>query len=266
MAMKKEDKLNLVEAVKIALEGKIQEGTTDGLSPAVKKLDKLVKVIKDIDVRETMIERTPYGNLHVMTTDRKDLCTVKGDFFSEEELDDLREDGFIYDRDLEEESKEKVEEGSASNWDYFDKFEEITDKYMPSRGEGETLASQVVTAVNKLVFKWFNDGDVYDNVHYMQGWANDLSSYANWLDKYCKPASRILDSIFNCKDDETYEGILKALADKCLNAEYLASIENESTQGTIYDCDGQFVFDENYWDEDEEDEYWDEDEEDEYYD
>ena len=68
-------------------------------------------------------------------------------------------------------------------WDYFDKFQKIIDKYMSSNGEGETKASQVVTAINKLIYKWYNDGDVFDNTHHLKGWWNDLSSYANWLYK-----------------------------------------------------------------------------------
>lgn len=39
---------------------------------------------------------------------------------------------------------------------------ELEKKYLPENGEGNSLASQAVTAVSKLVYKWFNDGDVYD--------------------------------------------------------------------------------------------------------
>ena len=68
--------------------------------------------------------------------------------------------------------------------DYLDKFNALIEEYMPWRGEGDTKASQVATAVNKLIYKWWNDGDVFDNVHSgMDGWVNDLSSYANWLEK-----------------------------------------------------------------------------------
>ena len=157
------------------------------------------------------------------------------------------------------------------DWNYYDKFAEITDKYMPDQGEGETMASQIVTAINKLIYKWYNDGDVYDNVNSgMQGWANDLSDYANWLDKYCKPASRILDSIYNCSNDDEYENILKALADKCLNEKYLSTMEEKPKQGSIYDCEGQYEFEEQ----DENDEWEDytvdfddeEDEDEDYYD
>ena len=69
-------------------------------------------------------------------------------------------------------------------WDDFDKFSEISDKFLPVSGEGNTVATQIVTAVSKIVYKWFNDGDVYDTAHYLTGWYNDLSSYANWLYEY----------------------------------------------------------------------------------
>ena len=52
----------------------------------------------------------------------------------------------------------------ATDCGYFDKFEALVDKYMPMRGEGETAASQIVTAVNKLIYKWYNDGDVFEGL------------------------------------------------------------------------------------------------------
>ena len=71
-----------------------------------------------------------------------------------------------------------------ASWSAFDEFDGICDQYLPSRGEGDTMASQIVTAINKLIYKWFNDGDVYDNSYFIQGWCNDISSYANWLYEY----------------------------------------------------------------------------------
>lgn len=142
-------------------------------------------------------------------------------------------------------------------WSSFNKFNDIVDKYMPDSGEGDTLASQIVTAVNKLVYKWYNDGDVYDNVHSgLSGWANDLSSYANWLYKYCKPAE-ILKEIYDINDGSEYEDLLMDLATKCLNVEFLNSMEKPK-QGSIYNCDGPFEFKEDYGDE--EDEEYDEQE------
>lgn len=125
------------------------------------------------------------------------------------------------------------------DWEYFDKFEKVTDKYMPARGEGDTTASQIVTAINKLVYKWYNDGDVYDNTWTMEGWCNDLSSCANWLYKYAN--ATILCEIENCFTHADYELLLKELADTFFNEDVLAKYEMEKI-GTIYECDGQFRF------------------------
>ena len=134
------------------------------------------------------------------------------------------------------------------DWGYYDKFKSIEDKYLPMRGEGNTMATQTVTAVCKLIYKWYNDGDVYDNTHYLKGWCNDLSSYANWLFKYSLGAE--LESIETAVDDDDYEWILKEVANACLDDEYLAVMDKRPKTGSIYDCKGQFKFVEDEYDED----------------
>lgn len=148
----------------------------------------------------------------------------------------------------------------AVDWGYYDKFEELNEKYLPVRGEGETKATQIVTAVNKLIYKWYNDGDVYDNSYVLEGWANDLSDYANWLWEHTE-ANDILDKVFNCYNNSQYEDLLKELADKLLDEEYLEKENKIEKVGTIYDCDGKFQFVEYEEDEEEYDEDEDEDEE-----
>ena len=113
------------------------------------------------------------------------------------------------------------------------------------------MATQAVTAVCKLVYKWYNDGDVYDN-RIMDGWCNDLSSYANWLAKYVD-AKSILDRIFECYGESEYEDILKDLADEVLDETRLESLSKVPAVGSIYDCEGEYVF--NEYDE-EDDEEW----------
>lgn len=127
-------------------------------------------------------------------------------------------------------------------WDYFDKFQKIIDKYMSSNGEGETKASQVVTAVNKLIYKWYNDGDVFDNTHHLKGWWNDLSSYANWLYKNVFESKHILATIEEAETDAHYEYILKELAEKFLNEEFLQPLSQQEKVGSIYDCKGKFKY------------------------
>lgn len=136
----------------------------------------------------------------------------------------------------------------AVNWNYYDKFEGINDKYLPYKGEGATKAMQIVVAVNKLVYKYYNDGDVFDNTHYLEGGANDLSSYANWLYHHTDTKD-ILDRIVHCMTDEEYEDLLKDLADKLLNEEYLAEFREVKKVESVYDCIGKFKFNEYQEDE-----------------
>lgn len=126
-------------------------------------------------------------------------------------------------------------------WDYFDKYEQVIDKYMPRMGEGDNQASQIVTAVNKLIYKWYNDGDVYDNTGYLSGWANDLSCYANWLYQHTI-AVPVLESIAECYNDDDYEQLLKELADELLDEEWLYFMSHQPKVGSIYECDGPFKF------------------------
>lgn len=129
----------------------------------------------------------------------------------------------------------------AVDWNYFDRYNSITDRFMPARGEGETVASQIVTAVNKLIYKWYNDGDVYDNTHYLPGWANDLSSYANWLASHAEGADSILRKIENVKTEEEYEDLIKELSDLCLDCGYLDKYAIPK-DGSIYDCKGPYKY------------------------
>lgn len=133
-------------------------------------------------------------------------------------------------------------------WEEFDKFEGVINEYMPSYGEGETMASQAVTAVNKLIYKWYNDGDVYDNTNYLDGWCNDLSTYANWL--YNNLGLYWLDMIWDVKDVGDYEEILYHLAELVLEENYLERLSRKEKKGSIYENEGIFKFVENEDDED----------------
>lgn len=143
------------------------------------------------------------------------------------------------------------------DWGYFRKFDGINDDYLPDSGEGEDMATQIVTAVNKLIYKWYNDGDVFDNQHTCLGWANDLSSYANWLYTYVPESKKILLKVFEAYTEESYSLLLKELADTLLDDDLLEEYAHSNfvdettprTQGTIYECDGPFAFDEESTDE-----------------
>ena len=143
------------------------------------------------------------------------------------------------------------------DWSDFDVFSGVIDMYMPMRGEGETIASQICTAVNKLVYKWYNDGDVYDNRYALEGWCNDLSSYANWLynlDEYVgdcfesNEVKNILDRIDIIYDSGDYEDLLYNLCDLLIDMDELETFNKYDKVGSIHKCDGKFKFVEHYED------------------
>ena len=136
------------------------------------------------------------------------------------------------------------------DWDYFDKFDGICERFLPVSGEGENKATQIVTAVNKLIYKYYNDGDVFDNTYTLIGWCNDLSSYANWLYKYTDQKNT-LDRIKTAREEDDYEKLLKDLADNLLVLGKLDAQAEEPKTESIYDCDGPFRFEE-YTEDDEE--------------
>lgn len=158
-------------------------------------------------------------------------------------------------------SRKKIRESEdvPCEWDDFDKYK-LTDKYLPDYGEGDNMAEQTATAVSKLIYKWFNDGDVYDNVHSnMEGWANDLSSYANWLANNVDGMKSILMGIEDVDTEKDYQKILGRMI---VNAEnQYAELEKQPKVGSVYDEDGYFEFvdpDRRYDDEEDEEDYYDE--------
>lgn len=150
----------------------------------------------------------------------------------------------------------EAREDFTCDWDDFDKYK-LTDKYLPDRDEGDNMAEQTATAVSKLIYKWFNDGDVYDNVHSsFEGWANDLSSYANWLANHVKGMKSILMGIKDADTENDYQKILMRMIQ---NAEdQYEELEKQPKTGSVYDENGYFEFVDPsilYDDEEEYDEY-----------
>ena len=150
----------------------------------------------------------------------------------------------------------------AVNWNDYGQFSDILHQYLPARGEGDSKATQLVTAVNKLVYKWYNDGDVYDNTGALEGWENDLSSYANWIYKYNPSYRSLLDRVFECYTDDDYESLLWDISEKTFQPKFLQALAAKDAVGSIYDCNGPYEFKEG--DDDKEGEYYDEEYEDDY--
>ena len=125
---------------------------------------------------------------------------------------------------------------------FMESTDAILDRYLPASGEGENMAEQAVTAVNKIEFGWYNDGDVFDNTYQLEGWANDLSCYANWLHHYVPGAAEVLAGIKNISSDAEYAALVQELKRVVYNESLLGQLEAEAALDSIYECDGPYKF------------------------
>ena len=124
--------------------------------------------------------------------------------------------------------------------------------YFVDYGEGTTKANQITTAVSKLVYKWLNDGDIYDNRYQLKEGANDLSSYANWLSEFVD-VGWVLDGIEDCKNDDDYTELLYRLCETVCDTELLEEANKEPAVGSVYDRGGSYYFEDFHLDDDDND-------------
>ena len=127
-------------------------------------------------------------------------------------------------------------------WDDFsEKNFPNSDKYLPDSGDGDSMGTQAATALCKLIYKWFNDGDVFDNNYGMEGWMNDISGSANWLYKYIPETNDILDRIetIGC-DADAYVELLYDLIS--VVDPMIPELLNKPKVGNAYNEDGYFSF------------------------
>lgn len=121
----------------------------------------------------------------------------------------------------------------------FEKFKNCR-KYLPRIGDGDSKGTQAATAISKLVYKWFNDGDVFDNTFGLEGWANDISGSANWLYEYVEGTKEVLDDIARISTEDEYTELLYELCE--VVDTQIPNLLNEPKEGDAYDEPGPFKF------------------------
>ena len=112
----------------------------------------------------------------------------------------------------------------------------LTNKYLPSRGQGDTKASQLVTAANKIIYGWYNNGDT------ISGDGNDLTSYANWIDQHIKePEIRkiLKDDYIDYIDTYYLSEIILPLIKFVFREDFLEKLASQEVEGDIYECQGR---------------------------
>jgi hypothetical protein len=130
---------------------------------------------------------------------------------------------------------------------------EVIDKWLPDTGEGDNRATQAATAVAKIIYRWYNDGDVYDNTTGLGEGFNDLSSYANWIYAYVPELRNTLNRVFSIYRDSQYEQILYKISEY-FDGEVLEELSKFEKVGSVYTEDGPFAVEDYYDDEEEEEE------------
>lgn len=132
----------------------------------------------------------------------------------------------------------------ALNSSDIDKYYEVLTQYLPDTGEGNTMATQLVTAVDRIVYRWFNDGDTI--------WTDECQSFADWLCENIGGIDVVIDDMnqymfagFPYIKDWTFRGIyencLKKILDIATDRDLLNDLDSRSKEGSIFDSQGSVL-------------------------
>ena len=146
-----------------------------------------------------------------------------------------------------------------SNWGHLSetdraKFDEFFDKYVPINGSADTLGGEIVRAINRIVYRYYNDGDTVDS--YCGNEYNHLRACDTFLKTYC-PAYHSLSNVKELEYEKNLCDRLKKVLD------YLVANPNVFEIPNSTDCIANAPYEPWEYDDDEDYDY-DEDDEDEY--
>jgi hypothetical protein len=135
---------------------------------------------------------------------------------------------------------------------------ELFNKLVPNSGASKTIQGELIRAINKLVYRWYNDGD-----YFYKGYGAETAGPAHaFLTSSSEIPSSLrstLNQIFNKAigaSEDGYERLIKLALEKVVD--YVESVpedEYTSLKREMYDYDSEFQDEE----EEEDDDYYDED-------
>lgn len=145
-----------------------------------------------------------------------------------------------------------------SNWGHLSetdraKFDEFFDKYVPINGSADTLGGEIVRAINRIVYRYYNDGDTVDR--YCGNEYNHLRACDTFLKTYC-PAYHSLSNVKELEYEKNLCDRLKKVLD------YLIANPNAFEIPNSTDCIANAPYEPWEYDDDEDYDY--DDDEDEY--
>jgi hypothetical protein len=139
--------------------------------------------------------------------------------------------------------------------------EPLYDKLVPGQGDAETVEGEMLRAINRIAYRFYNDGDKY-----FQGYGTETAGPAHsFLINANHPLKSAMNKIFNEPiSDSEYEQMIKDALDMILD--YIESRQgkySENTLGGIFNYEPEFEDDEEDYDDYTYD--YDDDEDDDYY-
>ena len=145
-----------------------------------------------------------------------------------------------------------------SNWGHLSetdraKFDEFFDRYVPINGSANTLGGEIVRAINRIVYRYYNDGDTVDR--YCGNEYNHLRACDTFLKTYC-PAYYSLSNINEFEYEKNLCDRLKKVFD------YLVANPNVFEIANSIDCVANAPYEPREYDDEEDYDY--DDDEDEY--
>jgi len=136
--------------------------------------------------------------------------------------------------------------------------EPLYNKLVPGQGDAETVEGEMLRAINRLIYRWYNDGDKY-----YEGYGTETAGPAHsFLVNARHPQREAMNQLFKefISDDE-YEKMLNDILDVILD--HIESRQGKYTKNTL---GGIFNYEPEFEDEEDDyDEYDYDDEDDDYF-
>jgi hypothetical protein len=134
-----------------------------------------------------------------------------------------------------------------------DKMHEIFEKYVPGRGKADTVYGEICRAINRLIYRFYNDGDLFFEDYGIE----TAGSSALYLMDGHEGFDEILNSMIY-KNETIYENGLEEIVDLFLNYESSTIEKLVNTKNDIDSTSDYYEEAMKEWHvEDEEEDYYD---------
>lgn len=140
----------------------------------------------------------------------------------------------------------------TDNWGGLNKadnatHDEMYNRYVPARGKADTLGGEILRAINRIVYKFYNDGDTV--ARYYSSDYNHSYGAEKFLEKHVPGYEPMRDIMCNDEHfEEAAAGNLKRIVDYLRNNPALFEVENYED---FLDLSPKEEWEDEEWDEEE---------------